>query len=478
MINLKPREKPDMNETAVARPELKNIELRQGVLPKDYEDVLRFAGLVHSAGLAPKGFDTAPRVAYGILMNLELKRPIITGLQDLAIINGRCGIYGNAALAMVTASGLMEDGFPKETETGTPFQDDWKFTFTVKRKGRPEKTGIWTWAESKRAGFDDPKTKDGKPDIWTPWVRFTRRMMQWKARTFVLRDEFGDILRGMNIAEDLHDVIDLDQTAPQTFQRPAQAPPPEAIDPETGEIKNLYEAKPPPAELSGTTDPTAKTTDPAGTSTTVSTPSQDEDDPSAGQRNLAANKVFNRIRGTRKRFAEHIKANLEIIRDDMSALERADLKTKWLRSAIEEVNGVKKDEPWPLDPPPEQPAAEAGGEDQGSGTEAPTAETNSQDNKAGAGDQKPTGQNGFVHCLKTDQRVPTELCDKCVDRQDCEETKHFLSEYKIFEDTLGGIVCRSVLREVAGVADPKKVPIAKFTDVLQELNAAVDQQNA
>jgi hypothetical protein len=456
-----------MNETAVARPELKNIELRQGVLPKDYEDVMRFAGLVHSSGLAPKGFDTAPKVAVGILTNLELKRPIITGLQDLAIINGRCGIYGNAALAMVTASGLMENDYPKQTEAGTPFQDDWTFTFTVKRKNHPEVTGIWTWAESKRAGFDDPKTKDGKDDIWTPWKRFTRRMMQWKARTFVLRDEFGDILQGMNIAEDLHDVIDLEQTTPQTFRRPAQAPPPDAIDAETGEVKNLYEAKKTPAELKGG--------EPKGDSQTGATgsPAQGDGDVVDAEfdaaeidrleklaKSNAATKVFENIRGTRKLFADHIRANLEIIRDDMTPIQRADLMEKWLRSAREKEgkNGVKKDEPWPLDPP-----VETGGEDRESGTGAET---------------KPNGQNGFTHCLKTDQRVTTELCDKCVDREDCDKTKDFLRKYKICEDILGGIACRSVLREIAGVSEPKKVPIAKFPDVLQELNAAVDQRNA
>ena len=99
---------------------LKNIDFTKGVVPKDYEDVMRFAGLMHGAGLAPKSFDTPAKVAIGILTNMEMGRPIITGLQDLGIINGRCGIYGDGGLAMVTASGLMEEGYPKEMEKGTP----------------------------------------------------------------------------------------------------------------------------------------------------------------------------------------------------------------------------------------------------------------------------------------------------------------------------------------------------------------------
>ena len=183
----------------------KGLSLLGGIAPKDFGELTRFADLVHNSKLAPKSFDTVEKVAVGMLTNMELGRPIITGMQDLAIINGRCGLYGDASYAMVTASGLMEEGYPKSAETGTPYADDWTFTFTVKRIGRPEEAGVWTWIDSKKAGFDAPKTKDGRVDRWSPWTRFTKRMMQWKARNFVLRDNFGDVLKGMKTVEDLHD---------------------------------------------------------------------------------------------------------------------------------------------------------------------------------------------------------------------------------------------------------------------------------
>jgi len=195
-----------------AKPALKNIMFNRGVImPTDYEDVMRFAGLVHASGLAPKSFDTAPKVAIGILMNMELGRPIITGLQDLAVINGRCRIFGDAKLAKVMASGLVEEGYPIETETGQPYKPGWRFTFTIRRKGRPEKTGVWTWEEAIRAGFDNPQTRDGRDDIWSPWRRFTKRMMQWKSKGWVLNDEFGDILQGLPTVEDSHDYIELER---------------------------------------------------------------------------------------------------------------------------------------------------------------------------------------------------------------------------------------------------------------------------
>lgn len=202
-------EKQEIKETnlpEVATVKTKELVLSGGILPRDLDELTRYASLIQKSKLAPKSFDTLEKVAIGILMNMELGRPIIVGLQDLAIINGKCGIYGDASLAMVTASGLMEDGYPISKETGTPYTDDWTFKYTVKRVGRPEETGVWTWLDSKRAGFDAPKTKDGRDDIWSPWTRFTRRMMQWKSRNFVIRDNFGDVLKGMKTVEDHHDL--------------------------------------------------------------------------------------------------------------------------------------------------------------------------------------------------------------------------------------------------------------------------------
>lgn len=193
-----------------------------GLTVKHMGDAWKLASIIHQSGLAPKAFDSPQKVFTGMLMNIELGRPIIGGLQDLAIINGRCGIFGDASLALITDSGLMESGYPKETESGSPFSDSWTFTYKVKRKGRPEATGVWSWAEAKRAGLDNPKTRDGREDRFSPWRRWTRRMMQWKARNFVLRDEFGDVLKGIRSVEELHDYVDMEPQDNGAFQAPEQ----------------------------------------------------------------------------------------------------------------------------------------------------------------------------------------------------------------------------------------------------------------
>lgn len=192
------------------------MSLETGILPKNTQDLVRLAQLYATSGLAPKTLDTWQKIAVAMAMCIETGRPIMTGIQDMAVINGKVGIYGDAALAEVRASGLLEKF--KEWETGTPYQDGWTFYCLVKRKGSEEATGIWGWSDAKRAGFDSPRQRDGSPDRFSPWTRFTRRMMQFKARNFVLRDQFGDVLKGLKIAEDLHDAIDLEDTGNGSYE--------------------------------------------------------------------------------------------------------------------------------------------------------------------------------------------------------------------------------------------------------------------
>lgn len=53
-------------------------------------------------------------------------------------------------------------------------------------------------------------------------------MMQWKARQWVYRDTFGDILRGMRMAEELHDIIEMEPSATGEYSAPQAQPEPEA----------------------------------------------------------------------------------------------------------------------------------------------------------------------------------------------------------------------------------------------------------
>lgn len=184
------------------------IDLTGGIVPTDYNELLQFAALMHSASLAPKTLDTVPKIAIAMLTAMEIGLPIVSGIQNIAVINNRAGIWGDAALAIVRGSGLLE--VFEEWNEGERKTPKWTYYCKLKRKGYKEVTGSFSWQEAIEAGFHDPKQRDGRQDNFSPWRRFTNRMMTFKARNFVLRDQFGDILKGLRTAEDLGDIVEMD----------------------------------------------------------------------------------------------------------------------------------------------------------------------------------------------------------------------------------------------------------------------------
>jgi hypothetical protein len=185
-----------------------DIQFKDGILPGGYKETMQLAALLHKSGLAPKSLDTLEKTAVAAMMCLELGRPIMTGIQDMAVINGKCSIYGDAALALVRASGLLEEF--EEWNDGIPYTPEWTFYCKMKRKGFPANTGEWSWADADKAGCANPKTRDGKQDIYSPWSRYPHRMMQFKARNFIMRDLFGDVLKGVKTQEEAYEAMDLE----------------------------------------------------------------------------------------------------------------------------------------------------------------------------------------------------------------------------------------------------------------------------
>ena len=126
---------------------------------------------------------------------------LINGIQGsmsaakaaVPIINGRPAIWGDAVPAIAMATGQLEDWHEEVTGEG----DAMVATCTVKRRGEPEYTVIFTQEDAKKAGLWG---KQG------PWQTSPKRMMKLRARAFALRDKFTDVLRGIAIAEESLDL--------------------------------------------------------------------------------------------------------------------------------------------------------------------------------------------------------------------------------------------------------------------------------
>lgn len=134
-------------------------------------------------------------VLVAIQLGAEIGLSPMAALQNTAVINGRPAIYGDAALALVRGSGLLVSY--KEEEIGEPGTDGHGYKVTAVREGDQTAIETFTTGDAKRAKLWG---KSG------PWTDYPKRMLRFRARGYVLRDLFGDVLKGLRTVEEVRDI--------------------------------------------------------------------------------------------------------------------------------------------------------------------------------------------------------------------------------------------------------------------------------
>lgn len=151
------------------------------------------ARLLIASGFAPKGASVEGAVV-SIMEGKRLGLDPLAAVQGIAAVNGRPTLWGDAMVAVVKASGLVED---EKVEWVPSHKDPQAVRYTVKRKGVPTPyVGEFSRLMAERAGLW------GKPG---PWKTNPDRMLLNRARTFALRDGFADVLKGMTSTEEARD---------------------------------------------------------------------------------------------------------------------------------------------------------------------------------------------------------------------------------------------------------------------------------
>jgi len=167
--------------------------------PKSLDEALKFADVLAKSSIVPKDFNGNPgNILVAIQWGMELGLQPMQAMQNIAVINGRPSLWGDAVIALVRGSPLCESII--ETIDGDVA------TCRVKRRGEPEQSRSFSMADAKAAGLSG---KSG------PWTQYPKRMLQMRARAFALRDVFPDVLRGMPIAEEVLDMGERDVTPGQ-----------------------------------------------------------------------------------------------------------------------------------------------------------------------------------------------------------------------------------------------------------------------
>ena len=177
----------------------------RALLPRSLKEALQLADLIHRSKLAPKGFDTPESCLVGILYGMEVGLSPVAALQRMAIIDGRPTIWGDAALALVQASGLLISIREEIQEDATQANiNRLTATCTVTRNSRAEPvTKTFSVEDAKRAGLWQ------KPG---PWTDYPKRMLAMRARAFALRDAFPDVLAGLYLREEIEPVTTSQQS--------------------------------------------------------------------------------------------------------------------------------------------------------------------------------------------------------------------------------------------------------------------------
>jgi hypothetical protein len=164
----------------------------KGVELKDVDAMFRFAKCYLQSGLAPMSFKNEQQLVICWAQAAELGLSPMQAIQGMSIINNRVGIMGDLALAMVEASGLLEQKRVEYSGEG----DSLECKVTLQRKGRKAQTYSFSVREARTAGIYDRSST---------WRSYPRRMTYYRALGFGLRDEFSDVLRGTKTVEELMD---------------------------------------------------------------------------------------------------------------------------------------------------------------------------------------------------------------------------------------------------------------------------------
>lgn len=189
--------KPNLPAT-IAKANLPTGGKIAAIVPMDIDQAYRLSKAIALSGMAPKSYGgDENKIMVGIMHGMEVGMTPMVALQSIANINGMPSLWGDGALGLVQASGLLED--IEETLAGTG--DDMVATCRAVRKGRH--TPIIRTFSMRDAITAGLKGKQG------PWTTNPKRMLQMRARGFTLRDGFPDVLRGLGIREEVQDMGNL-----------------------------------------------------------------------------------------------------------------------------------------------------------------------------------------------------------------------------------------------------------------------------
>lgn len=190
-----------VTKPAAAPPSVRAGAPLQALIPRTIEEAYRLSVAISKSGLAPKDMRTPEQVMVAIMGGAEVGLPPFQALQSFAVVNGRPTMWGDGLLAVVRARKVK-----------------------VKEWYEGQGDGLVAWCEVTRPDTDEEPVKrwfsveDAKmARLWGkdgPWSTYPRRMLQMRARSWAIRDGCADMLRGIQIREEVTDYEEVTDLGP------------------------------------------------------------------------------------------------------------------------------------------------------------------------------------------------------------------------------------------------------------------------
>ncbi|MCB1430816.1 MAG: recombinase RecT, partial [Nitratireductor sp.] len=181
------------------------------IVPRSIEEIWRVAKMVVVGGLAPQslvgvgdkaktGDEAVSAVSIAIMFGAELGLPPMAALRSMTVINGRPALYGDGLVSVIRRSGkaaYITMGYSETEKIG------W---CAAKRIDTGEELRVvFSQADAIQAGLwsDQPTVRrNGRNGPYetandSPWYRYPKRMLQWRATGYCLRNLFADVLAGV-----------------------------------------------------------------------------------------------------------------------------------------------------------------------------------------------------------------------------------------------------------------------------------------
>lgn len=191
---------PTKNLPAERKPQVVAGAPIAALVPQSLDEAFRLSSALAASGLAPRGMDRPEQVMVAILAGAELGLPPYQAMQSFAVVNGRATIWGDAIPALLWSHGFKLEEWADNDEEPT------KAFCKVTRPDGTEIERSFSVAQAKKAGLW------GKAG---PWQSYPGRMLQMRARALAARDGATDVLRGVQVREEVEDYTHVRDVTPK-----------------------------------------------------------------------------------------------------------------------------------------------------------------------------------------------------------------------------------------------------------------------